>query len=221
MSVHERHQKSSTVAIVESRSVLRRGLRALIGVAHDVCAEAETVADLLPALATHAPDIVMLGPPSAADVETWASYARAASPGSRLVALVEEIDGHRLAAVLRDGVQAVLAKSVEDDEVFDALARVARGERVIDQRFLPLLFSGDLAPADVVDVTDAGTSALTDRERDVLVQLAKGATNREIASSLVVGESTVKTHLSSIYDKLDVDSRHRAVWKAIELGILQ
>lgn len=215
------HRERANVAIVENWSVLRRGLAALLAAHHRVVGDTAEIADLLPAVACGDIDVLFLGPPSVADLDGWVACVQAACGREvRLVALVDDIDGHRLASILRTGVDAVLARTATDEELLDALDRVRRGERVVDQSYLPLLFSGEL-DAPRPRAQEDGPVVLTDRERDVLAQLAKGGTNREIASTLVVGESTVKTHLSRIYDKLEVDGRHRAVWRAIELGLLE
>ncbi|MEO0470833.1 MAG: response regulator transcription factor [Bacteroidota bacterium] len=73
------------------------------------------------------------------------------------------------------------------------------------------------APPAQIDFEQAG---LSKREFDVLQQLAKGATNKQIAETLFISENTVKTHLSNIYDKLDVKRRTQAVGKAREMGLI-
>lgn len=203
------------VAVAERWSVLRRGLVDVLGTAHEIVADVDDPTLLAPAIARQAVDLAVVGDDPEVDLPTLVAVLGSPAVGVPVIVLCDEIGGDPLRTVLRTGACGVLSKKVDDAALLDAVARVRRGERVVDQRFLPLLFGDDLAPS-----PRTGSGPLTARELDVLTQLARGATNREIASALVVGESTVKTHLGRIYAKLEVSGRHGAVGRALELGLL-
>ncbi|PJF24108.1 MAG: hypothetical protein CUN53_19495 [Phototrophicales bacterium] len=95
----------------------------------------------------------------------------------------------------------------------DALRAAARGQSVIDPA---------VAGALLRDLTGAKLpgSALTEREREILLELARGLTNKEIAAALVIGEETVKTHVGNILSKLHLRHRHQAMVYALKRGLI-
>ena len=203
------------VAVAERWSVLRRGLVDVLAAGHEVVADVDDPTLLAPAIARQAVDLAVVGDDPGLDLPTLVAVLGSPAVGVPVVVLCDEIDADQLRTVLRTGAAAVLSKKVDDAGLLDAVHRALRRERVVDQRFLPLLFGDELEAQPRRE-----TGPLTARELEVLAQLARGATNREIADALVVGESTVKTHLGRIYAKLEVPSRHRAVGRALELGLL-
>lgn len=205
------------IAIAEQWSVLRRGLTGLLQGPHVVVGDFAEIAELVAVVAERPVDVVVVGDTPGLDVDATVRRLIDVASQVAVVVMYEDIRAAELTAVLRSGAAAVLSKSVTDEVLLDAIARVLTGERVIDQRFLPLLFNRD---GDALRGGD-DRALLTRREREVLTHLAKGGTNREIADALVLGESTVKTHLRRIYAKLDVDDRHHAVGRALELGLLR
>jgi len=203
------------LVIAERWAVLRRGLIGVLSSTHVVVLDVEEPSMLAPALAREAADLVIVGDAADLELPTLVSVLRSPAVGVPVLVLCEELDGRTLREVLRAGALGVLSKKVDDAALLDAVDRVLRGERVVDQRFLPLLFGDEVTPA-----ARTSDGVLTARELDVLALAARGASNREIAATLVVGESTVKTHLGRIYTKLEVSGRHRAVGRALELGLL-
>jgi len=203
------------IAVAERWSVLRRGLVDVLAGAHEIVADVDDPTLLAPAIARQALDLAVVGDDPEVDLPTLVAVLGSPAVGVPVIVLCDEIEGDRLRTVLRTGASGVLSKKVDDAGLLDAVHRALRGERVVDQRFLPLLFGDDLEPT-----TRRDPGPLTARELEVLAQLARGASNREIAATLVVGESTVKTHLGRIYAKLEVPGRHRAVGRALELGLL-
>jgi DNA-binding NarL/FixJ family response regulator len=203
------------VAVAERWSVLRRGLVDVLGSAHEIVADVDDPTLLAPAVARQAVDLAVVGDDRGFDLPTLVAVLGSPAVGVPVVVLCDEIDADELRTVLRAGATGVLSKQVDDEGLLDAVHRAMRGERVVDQRFLPLLFGDDLDAA-----PEEPDGLLTARELDVLTHLARGLSNREIADALLLGESTVKTHLARIYAKLEVSSRHRAVGRAFELGLL-
>lgn len=204
------------VVVAERWSVLRRGLVGVLDGRCTVVDELEDVADLGRVLASRPVDLVIVGDELGVDVVAVLRRLERTGPGVPVLVLSDELDVDLLRQVLQAGARAVLSKRVDDQTLLDSIERVARGDRVVDQRYLPMLY-GVTEPD---DVEEAAAGLLTARERDVLRLLARGSSNREIAEALLVGEATVKTHLGRIYAKLGVGSRHRAVGRALELGLL-
>lgn len=207
---------AARIIVAERWAILRRGLVGLLHASHTVVGQLDDARQLTHAL-DGAPDLdmVVVGDSLDVDLSDVIADVRRRRPDTRVMVLCDHVDRTGLQDLLRAGACAVLSKKVDDDRLLDDIERVLRGDRVIDQRFLPLLFGTD-------ELTDESSenSLLTAREREVLTHLARGASNRQIAEALLVGESTVKSHLARIYDKLDVDGRYRAVGRAVELGLL-
>jgi DNA-binding NarL/FixJ family response regulator len=208
--------RSARVAVAERWSVLRRGLAGVLSSVHQVVAEVEDVADLGRVVRQESVDVVLIGDEAGLDLPTVVSVFTSTAVDVPVLVLCDEIDADRLRALLRLGARGVISKKVDDRALLDGLARALQGERVIDQRFLPLLFGG----GDLDAMGGANDGLLTAREREVLAELARGLTTKEIAAALLLGESTVKTHLGRIYSKLEVSGRHHAVGRAFELGLL-
>ena len=123
---------------------------------------------------------------------------------------------------LRAGACGYLLKDVSRETLFETIYAAARGELLVQPQIMARILS-HTAPPTGHTATYAATVPrlpLTERERAVLAAVARGERNKEIALRLGVTEHTIKAHLSSIYTKLDVDSRASAVARAIELGIL-
>ena len=204
------------IVIAERWSVLRRGLTGLLQGPYLVVAELEDPGSLRSVIARRPVDLVILGDHVGLDIGGVLCGFREAGLAVPTVVLSDDVDVETLRLLLQLGASAVLSKKVDDHSLLDGIARVLRGDRVIDQLYLPLLYGATDLDADQA----VEPSLLTPRECQVLALLAKGSTNRQIAESLLVGEATVKTHLGRIYAKLEVAGRHHAVGRALELGIL-
>ncbi len=125
---------------------------------------------------------------------------------------------------LKAGARGYLLKDISSDEMAQAVRKVAAGEALIQPSITRKVLAefSRLASAANAPPAPQGTLAesLTEREREVLRALAKGLSNREIAEQLVIGEGTVKTHVSNLMGKLEVRDRVQAVLKAQELGLI-
>lgn len=208
--------QAARIIVAERWAILRRGLVGLLHASHTVVGQLDDARQLTHAL-DGAPDLdmVVIGDSLDVDLSDVVAGVRRRRPDTHVMVLCDHVDRTGLQELLRAGAGAVLSKKVDDDRLLDDIERVLRGDRVIDQQFLPLLFGAHELTNDSPE-----HSLLTAREREVLTQLARGASNRQIAEALLVGESTVKSHLARIYAKLDVDGRYRAVGRAVELGLL-
>lgn len=206
------------IVIAERWSVLRRGLIGLFQGVHTVVDHFDDVADLRYVLTSRPVDLALVGDETGLELVPLLEDLCGRNGVPPLVVLADDMDADRLRSILRAGAKGVFSKKANDTILLDGIERVLAGDRVIDQRFIPLLFAGDDLDAEGDDGDDC---LLTPRERDVLVFLSRGCSNREIAELLTLGESTVKTHLRRIYAKLEVDGRHHAVGRAMELGLLR
>ncbi len=212
-----------SVFVIDDHTLFRRGLIALI--AQDaglrVVGEAGDAGEALRLVPALAPQVILLDNhlPGVLGVDAIAGL-RAASPGSRVVMLTVSEDGQDLAAALRNGAQGYLLKTIDGDLLSEALRRAARGEPVVSPEMLGKLvaaFQSQGAPEPQAPEPDeAPASPLSPREEEVLVQIARGASNKEIARTLDIAETTVKIHVQHILRKLGLSSRVQAAVYASE-----
>lgn len=208
---------AARIVVTEPWAVLRQGLISVLHGVHTIVEELEDVRLLPTVLAQARADVVVVGGGRGIDLHAAVSeVAEHASTDARVIVLCDQLDADDLRAILRAGAKGVLSKKVDGTQLLASIEQVLRGDRVIDQRFLPLLFEVHDPDAG----SDVATGPLTAREHEVLVELSRRASNRQIADALLVAESTVKSHLANIYAKLEVPDRHRAIARAVELGLL-
>jgi DNA-binding NarL/FixJ family response regulator len=207
--------------IIERWAILRHGLGVVVRQGHPeaTVADADTGTEGISIARSHGAGLAIVGQvPDMASADV-VGRIRESSPGAAVVALLDSTDALNVKSALSAGADAVLSRSTDADELTDVLSRVGRGERVLSSELVAVLAgvaNGDGALEDV----DLGNTGLTRREGEILRYLSKGVSNRAIAGALFIGESTVKTHLAKIYDKLGVAGRHQAVARTLELGVL-
>ena len=147
---------------------------------------------------------------------------REAAPGCRVVMLTVSEDGQDLAAALRHGAQGYLLKTIDGDLLSEAIRRAARGEPVVSPEMMGKLvaaFQSQGAPVPPPVAEAEAASPLSPREEDVLREIARGASNKEIARTLDIAETTVKIHVQHILRKLGVGTRVQAAVIASESGL--
>lgn len=212
-----------SVFVIDDHTLFRRGLIALI--AQDaglrVVGEAGDAGEALRLVPALAPQVILLDNhlPGVRGVDAIAGL-RAASPASRVVMLTVSEDGQDLAAALRNGAQGYLLKTIDGDLLSEAIRRAARGEPVVSPEMMGKLvaaFQTQGAPEpQLPEPDDTPASPLSPREEEVLVQIARGASNKEIARTLDIAETTVKIHVQHILRKLGLSSRVQAAVYASE-----
>jgi len=168
---------------------------------------------LLPALR---PDVVLLDNhlPGVRGVDAIAGL-RQACPDSRIVMLTVSEDGADLSAALRHGAQGYLLKTIDGLLLAEAVRRAARGEPVVSPEMTGKLISafqqqGASEAGQMPPEAGGGDSPLSPREEEVLREIALGASNKEIARTLDIAETTVKIHVQHILRKLGLSSRVQA-----------
>jgi DNA-binding NarL/FixJ family response regulator len=205
---------STTVVLVDDHELIREGLRRAFERTGDftVVGEAGTVAEALKVIADTSPDVticdVRLPDGSGLDV---ARTVRESHPTMGIVVLTMYAGDEQLFAALEAGASAFVAKDAPADEVVAA----ARHALVSPRSFA----AADLAGAMRRRMTPAGPQ-LTQREAEVLSLLARGFSVSAIARSIFVSDSTAKTHISKIYEKLGASNRADAIMKAVRSGLL-
>jgi DNA-binding NarL/FixJ family response regulator len=209
------------VLIADDHPVVRQGLRTFLGIQDDieVVGEAEDGTSAVTLAESLEPDIVLMDlKMPGADGVTALAELRARGVRARVLVLTSVTErGHVLPAV-QAGAAGYLYKDVDPQALVQAIRAVHGGH---------VLFAPDAAEAMLRDGTagggaggdDRGLAALTEREREVLVHIARGRSNREIARALVVSEKTVKTHVSNLLMKLGVQDRTQAALYAVRHGV--
>jgi two-component system nitrate/nitrite response regulator NarL len=207
-----------TVFVVDDHALMRRGLIALLSQDSGLrvvggAADAGEALRLVPDLR---PEVILLDNhlPGVLGVDAIAGL-REASPGSRVIMLTVSEDGQDLAAALRNGAQGYLLKTIDGDLLAEAIRRAARGEPVVSPEMMGKLVAafqtqGAPEPPLAEDPDAAPASPLSPREEDVLREIARGASNKEIARALDIAETTVKIHVQHILRKLGLSSRVQA-----------
>lgn len=203
------------IVVADDHPVVRDGVRSMLaGVPDfDVVGEAASGPEAVAVVAATDPDVVVmdLRMPGGGGVD---AVRRLVADGARAAVLVlttYDTDADTIAAI-EAGATGYLLKDTPAAALFDAVRATANGETVLSPAVAARLASHVRRPV--------ASATLTAREREVLVLVARGTSNRAIADELFVSEATVKTHLVHVYDKLGVKDRAAAVATAYERGIL-
>ena len=200
-----------SVLIVDDHPVVRRGLRVLLEVQDgiEVTGEAGDGATALALAAEHAPDVILLDLKlPGLDGIAVLGELRARDSAARVLVLTSATEPASAGLAVRSGAAGVVYKDVDPDALVRAIRSVHDGHVLLAPEA-----AGALARAPGAAV--AGIDALTAREREVLAEIAKGRSNREIARALGVAEKTVKAHVSSVLAKLGVQDRTQAALLAV------
>lgn len=205
------------IVLVDDHRVVQSGLRSYLESFPDVevVGTASSGEEALEKLEGWLPDVVVmdLRMPGGMDGIEATRRVRQLSPHTRVVVLTAHTDDARVVAALRAGAIGYVRKD-SDPEVFLAAVRgAARGQSVLDPA---------VAGSVLQDLVRGGplVEELSEREKEVLGQLAHGRTNREIAQALHVSEETVKTHVGNILSKLQLSHRTQAVIYALKRGLV-
>ena len=170
------------------------------------------------------PDVVLMDirMPRMDGVAATKAIVDARLPVRVLILTTFDLDEYVVGA-LRAGASGFLAKDVPADDLVTAIRTVAAGEAVVAPRILKRLLDrfAVALPDPCGGRADAPWTCLTEREREVLVQIARGLSNAEIARALSVSETTIKTHVGHVLTKLGLRDRVQAVVLAYETGLVR
>ncbi|MBN1691733.1 MAG: response regulator transcription factor [Dehalococcoidia bacterium] len=140
------------------------------------------------------------------------------NPEIKFIVFTTYSDDEYLFAAIKAGAKGYLLKDAPREELFKAIRAVSRGESLIQPVFTTKVLD---KLALELSRKSTGVDALSDREIEVLDLMAKGVSNKDIADQLSITQSTVKTHVTSIFQKLNVTTRTEAVTTAFKRGIIQ
>jgi DNA-binding NarL/FixJ family response regulator len=216
------------VLLVDDQPLLRMGFRLVLEDEPDlhVVGEAGDGTEALRQVDALRPDVVLMDVrmPGMNGIEATERIVAAGSPSRVLILTTFDLDEYAFAA-LRAGASGFLLKDARPAELTGAIRAVATGDAVVSPRvtrrmlelFAEELPAGQAAPA---ARTDPRLDDLTQREREVLLAVAEGLSNAEVAARLFLSEATVKTHVGRVLAKLGVRDRVQAVVVAYESGLV-
>jgi two-component system, NarL family, response regulator LiaR len=178
-----------------------------------VVGEAENGAKALDQARQLHPDVVLMDMlmPHMDGVAATAAI-RSEFPDTEVIALTSVLDDSSVVGAVKAGAIGYLLKDTQADELCRAIKAAAAGQVQLSPQAAARL-------VDEVRAPDVPPTTLSERERDVLLLIATGKANKEIAAELMIGEKTVKTHVSSILSKLGVQSRTQAALYAAQNGL--
>jgi len=210
------------VCIVDDQTLVRQGIRSLLGLAEDidVIGEAADGEEALPLIERLAPDVVLLDVrmPKLDGLGVLDALSKQAAAPPCIILTTFDDDELVLRGIAR-GARGYLLKDVTLEQLTAAIRTVADGGSVINPMVTERVLRG-------IERLGAGfealpvPEALTKREVEMLGMMAAGYSNREIAKACFVAEGTVKNHISNILSKLGVRDRTRAVLRALHLGLI-
>ncbi|HQF72222.1 MAG TPA: response regulator transcription factor [Promineifilum sp.] len=206
-----------SLLLIEDQTLMRQGLRTLLDLepGMHVIGEAADGANGVRLALELRPDVVLMDVqmPGLNGVEATAALC-AAWPAARVVILTTFDRDDYVFQAIRAGAMGYLLKDAPAEELLRTIRRVAAGEAFIQPEIASRTLRELLRPK------EAPLEPLSEREREVLVLLAQGASNRDIADRLVISEGTVKNHVSSILGKLQAENRTQAAELARRYGLM-
>jgi len=202
------------VLLVDDHTVVRQGLRMVMSLEDDleVVGEAANGREAVEAVASLAPEVVLMDllMPVMNGVEAIRAI-KADHAEVEVVALTSVLEDRMVVDAVEAGAAGYLLKETGPDALFEAIRAASRGEVRLDPRAQKRLLREVRTPT--------MRESLTPRETDTLRLVAKGLANKEIAAELGVSEVTIKTHVSSVLSKLDLQSRTQAALFALKEGL--
>jgi NarL family two-component system response regulator LiaR len=205
------------IVLVDDHNIVRRGLISFLGAFDDleVIGDAASGEEMLQNLEQWLPDVMIMDllMPGGMDGTEAIHQVRALAPHTSIVVLTSYANDARVVAALRAGAIGYVRKEADPEVLLEAIRAAARGQSLLDP---------EIARAILGELTQNGkqNSRLTQREVEVLHQLARGRTNQEIAQTLVVSDETVKRHVGNILTKLQLAHRTQAVIYALKSGLI-
>jgi DNA-binding NarL/FixJ family response regulator len=212
------------ILIVDDQALFREGLRTLLSVQpdFDVVGEAANGEEALRLSVLHQPQVLLMDlRMPVMDGVTATRRLKETLPNCRVIVLTTFDDDEYVFDGLRAGAVGYLLKDVSSEKLFEAIRAAERGEYSLQPSITAKVMAefsrmSRIAPPPANELSEP----LSPRELEILRLVAKGASNRDIAETLVIAEGTVKNHLTNILGKLSVKDRMQAVLKAREYGLI-
>jgi len=215
------------VLLVDDQALFCEGLRTLLDLQPDieVVGEANNGREAIECVARAAPDVVLMDiQMPVLDGVAATRDIRAHHPNTQVIVLTTFDDDEYVFEALRAGAVGYLLKDVASDRLAEAIRCAARGESFLQPSVAAKVVAEYTRLADAPHARERANQALveplSDRELEILRLVATGASNKEIAATLVIAEGTVKNHVTNILGKLGVRDRTQAALKVKELGLV-
>jgi DNA-binding NarL/FixJ family response regulator len=208
------------ILIADDHPVVREGLNAMLSRETDfkVVGEARDGLEAVNKVKDLTPDVVLmdLRMPEMDGVEAMRQI-RATNPDVKFIILTTYSDDDYIFSGIEAGARAYLLKDAPREDLFKAIRAVYRGESLIQ----PVVASKLLDRFSELSRRTPSGEELSERELEVLCLMATGSANKEISAELKIAQSTVKTHITNIFQKLGVNDRTEAVTQALKKGIIR
>lgn len=209
------------VLIVDDHAIVRQGLRTLLELMDDISivGEADNGKIAIDLVSQIHPDVVMMDlMMPEMDGITATRQICAQNPGIKIIALTSFLEDENIIPAIQAGATSFLLKDVSPTELIDTIRAAYRGEaRLHPNVARKLMDQVSSHPASL----ENSLRDITDREMEVLRLVAQGMSNKEIASTLVISEKTVKTHISSLLGKLNLNDRTQLAIYALKNGLIK
>jgi DNA-binding NarL/FixJ family response regulator len=218
--MNEPKKSKIRVLIADDHPVVREGLATMLSREHDieVVGQADNGIKAIEKSAELHPDIILmdLRMPEVDGIEAMRRI-KINNPETRFIILTTYDNDEYIFKGIESGARAYLLKDAPREDLFKAIRGVSKGESFIE----PAVAGKVLDRFAELSRHSQVSETLSEREVEVLVLMAKGTSNKVIASTLNIGESTAKTHIQSIFNKLGVNVRTEAVTEAVKKGIIR
>ncbi|MDA2626169.1 response regulator transcription factor [Bacillus cereus] len=211
------------VLLVDDHTVVLKGLAFFLSTQEDLelVGEANNGKEALVKVGETTPDVILMDlyMPEMDGVEATA-YIKKEYPNVKVIVLTSFSDQAHVLPALRAGASGYILKDVEPDQLVEAIRSAYKGNIQLHPDIANALLSQTLPVEEKEEEPSIQVDVLTARENEVLQLLAKGMSNKEVASVLVITEKTVKAHVSSILSKLNLSDRTQAALYAVKNGIV-
>jgi NarL family two-component system response regulator LiaR len=209
-----------SVLIVDDHPIVRQGLRTLLELQDDLLVVGEAVngRSAVELAARLKPDVVLMDlvMPEMDGISATRQIT-ALKQSTRVIALTSFVEDEKVIPAIQAGAVSFLLKDVSPTDLIEAIRAAHHGEARLHPHVMRKLMN---QVASQPAAPHTGVPELTEREMEVLLQVAQGLSNHEIAEKLFISEKTVKTHISSLLSKLDQEDRTRLAIFAIRKGLV-
>ncbi|MFJ7936302.1 response regulator [Sporosarcina sp. NPDC096371] len=199
------------ILVVDDHKILRDGIRSILALESDIQVVGEAVSgdEVMKKVGEFRPDCILMdiNLPGRNGIEVT-STVKKEYPNCRVLVLTLFEDEEYLLEALRAGADGYLLKDSSSDQIVAAIRMIAQGDSVIHPRMTKKLVTFHRQEPTI--------NKLTKREREVLIELVKGLSNKEIAEALFISDKTVKIHINKIFKKLNVKSRTQTIIYAVQ-----
>ena len=202
-------EQRTRVVVVDDHAMFRSGVKTEIGQRVAVVGEAADVDSAVAVIAETHPDVVLLDVhlPGGGGVEVL-RRVHLVDADQKFLALSVSDAAEDVIGVIRGGARGYVTKSINGDELIDAIRRVSEGDAVFSPRLAGFVLDAFSGAIDLATI-DEDLDRLSQREREVLRLIARGYAYKEVARELFISIKTVETHVSSVLRKLQLSNRHQ------------